>query len=243
MPAFEFFEAAPLTDPGATVSFFAPGSGAVTAPLAPTGLPVTPGADSMAPGGFSVPAVGNAGWGYGLTDYLKLGGAALGALGGLGSIIGQVVSFFREAPEARSARHMAEQAMRISTQLYPRLVNVPGLSWIAPYTQDLGPQTYAPFPSTERLTQYYLARNWNLPTGVAKAMMAQAASQYRAAVPQRLSGRALAQSLVGTPEALAKAGVGTLAVKWEQRRRQMEKAAELAAWNLWRAQQIRELIG
>jgi hypothetical protein len=168
-------------------------------------------------------------------------GASIGA--DLVSAIYGLYQSQKESPQSRAARHIFERAKPESERLLSQLFYNPAAQGTRiPYSQDF--LQHAPLQSFRNLYDYYLGREYGLPTSVASSLRAQAAQPLR--VPRATPGASAAQVRAETqvnPQALSQAAVGRASVPVAGELDKLKNQGQLAAFNLWRAQQVGGLIG
>ena len=176
------------------------------------------------------------------------GQAASGLAGGIGGLIMSM----RESPESRSARHIWEQAKpgaeRLLSQLYYNPVTMQGPGYFSGKTMPWGTMTehqWAPSKAMGNLFSAYLGRQYGMPTSVGRAMSAQAQAPIRMGdlSGARTSSAWRKAGQTGGPQDFAQAAMGRLAPEGIRQMDIMKGAAELSAFNLWRAQKLGQMIG
>jgi len=176
------------------------------------------------------------------------GQAASGLAGGIGGLL----MAMRENPESRSARHIWERAKpgaeRLLSQLYYNPVTMQGPGFFGGKTMPFGTMTehqWAPSTSMGNLFSAYLTRQYGLPTAVGRAMSAQAQAPIRMGdlTGARTSSAWRTAGQTGSPQGFTQAAMGRLAPEGIRSMDIMKGAAELSAFNLWRAQKLGQLVG
>jgi len=180
------------------------------------------------------------GWAAGL-------GAAGNIIGGIGSLAGSIMGIIqanRESPGSQAARHIWERAREPVGDLLMNTFYTPALEgWRPPYTttQTL---SYAPRDSMKAVYSNFLNRQYGLPESVGQSMIAQNLQPLRMAdFRGAVSANQVGAGARVDPQAIARAGLGLGGVKAAQQTNILKGAGQLSAFNLWRAQQLGQLIG
>lgn len=200
--------------------------GAVPQSMSQAGYSFTP---SPAPGGGISGAMGGV-------------GSLIQSLGGLGGSIAGLIQSTRESGASQSARHIWERAREPAGELLNNLFYNPAIQGKrVPYTNQT--LNYAPRSAMKAVYAGFLNRQYGLPENIGRAMVAQSlqplsVGQFRGLRP----GSARVASKID-PGALAQAGLAQGAVTAGRQASLLKGAGQLSAFNLWRAQQLGELIG
>ncbi len=170
------------------------------------------------------------------------GQMAQGAGGIATSIVG-IMNMGRESPASKLARHRWESMRQPAADLLSQLYNAPGAQGqMIPYTGSA--YRYAPSQSMQNLYAGYLNRQYGLSRGTAQSMTAQALKPI--ALGQLRGGTSSAAAYGGSrinAQALANAAMGTQQAGVMRSQDYLQNAGKLAAYNLWRAQQLGQTIG
>lgn len=175
-------------------------------------------------------------------------GAAAGAAGGItSSIVGTIWALtegMKETSESRRKRHIWEGALPDANRLLQSLYSNPAAEGYGlPYSGGEH-YKYAPAQSMQDLYSNYLNREYGLPENVASTMRAQALKPIRLpSLPSRATPAQVRKATTLDPQALAGSALGRKAPDIQRDLGFMKNQGQLAAFNLWRAQQLGQIIG
>lgn len=115
---------------------------------------------------------------------------------------------------------------------------------VNPYNQYEGSYKYAPTKAMQSLYSNYLNRQYGLSSDVAGSMVAQSLAPVRIGQLRGTIGSAAASKLTqGDASAIANAGMGVQNPEALRAQNYLQDSTKLAAFNLWRAQQLGSTIG
>ena len=183
---------------------------------------------------------GSSGWG----NYAAIGQAA----GDLSTSIYALMQGLRESPQSQAARHVWGANKGAAERLLPQLFYNPvAEGYQYPYSNPEDPNSYykwAPSNAMQSLYSSYLGRQYGLPESVGRSMAAQAMAPIRLQDlgKARTSGQ-LRQATQVSPMDFASAAMGAQTPEALRRLDIMKGAAKTSAFNLWRAQKLREIVG
>jgi hypothetical protein len=162
----------------------------------------------------------------------------------LASSIYALTQGMKESAASRRSRHIYERAKPEAERLLSGLYYNPAAEGFRiPYSNNEF-YKYAPLDSMRNLYSYYLGREYGLPESVAASMGAQAIDPIRVPrPPARGSSAAVREATAINPQALAQAGFNQQQVGTVGTLDRLKNQGQLAAFNLWRAQQLGEIIG
>ena len=162
----------------------------------------------------------------------------------IGTGIMGIISMMKESAQSRSARHAWENMQQPAANLFGQLYNNPSAQGVAiPYGKG-STYNWAPTQATQNLYANYLNRQYGMSRGTAQAMTAQALKPV--ALNQLRGGASSAAAYGGSrinAQALANAAMGTQQAGVMRSQNYLQNAGKLAAYNLWRAQQLGQTIG
>ncbi len=185
-------------------------------------------------------------------------GAAPGvanALGGMAGLAGTLTSLIyggRQSQQQHMAQRQWERLREPVGEFYKQTFYNPVMEgYLTPYGAWTPQESYAwaPSESLQRLYQTYLNRSWGMPESVAQARVSQAFQPTQTPrIPETVTSPAAVGSYLGgqtyqSPEVLAQAMLGSRLPDIERNLDYLRGAAELAAFNLQRAQLLPQLIG
>lgn len=171
------------------------------------------------------------------------GNMAQGAGGIATSIVG-IMNMGRESPSSQLARHRWESMRDPAAELLSQLFYNPAAEkQRIPYGGN-AQYKWAPTQATQNLYANYLNRQYGMSRGVAQSMTAQALQPIAL---NRLKGGVSSAAAYGgsriNAQALANAAMGTQQAGVMRSQDYLQNAGKLAAYNLWRAQQLGQTIG
>lgn len=188
--------------------------------------------------------------GGGLGGILGPIGLGLSAAGSLTNLITGLIMSGRQSQQSHMDQRRWERMRAPVGEAYRSTFYVPGLNPYAPYG-DWGKDAYqwAPNQAMEQMYSNYLNRTYGVPTNVAQAQVSQALQPTRIGrLPNQAQSPMALQSTLGQsqsyqPGVAAQSMLGTKVPALTSQLDYLKNAAELSAFNLWRAQQLPHLIG
>jgi len=179
-------------------------------------------------------------------------GAALGGIGSLATGITGLIGMGRQSEASKMSQQRWENVREPVGNMYRQLYYNPVLEGtFAPYGSWSQNENYAwaPTQSMRNLYSSYLNRSYGLPESIARAQSSQALGPIRMGnIPSTLRtpaqvGAGLAQQPGNQPQQLASSMLESRSPEIERQLDYLKSAAELAGFNLWRAQYLPQLIG
>ena len=190
---------------------------------------------------------------YGMGAVGTAGTMALGALpflGGASQMLAPLLSLMgsSESQQSRAQRHTWEGSMPSVEKTFSQIFNAPWAEGhIAPYGNRGGSTrySYAPTEATKALYENYLGREYGLSQNQSRAMMAEALGPLRInSLPQGMNTPAQAgRATTLDPKAMAQAVLGAQQPNYLSQKDKLTSAAQIAGYNLWKAQKLGDLIG
>jgi hypothetical protein len=170
--------------------------------------------------------------------------AFIGAGTDLASSIYGLTQGLKESPESRRARHIWERARPEAERLLAQLfVNPAAEGSFIPYSNNVLFGA-APTQSMSDIYSHYLGRQYGLPSNVASSLRAQALDPVKLpSLPVQATPAQVRRQTALDPRALAGASVGTQLPGIAGGLQKLKSQGQLAAFNLWRAQQLGQIIG
>ncbi len=193
-------------------------------------------------------------------------GGFLGTLGGIGGVLGPIGSALGGLTSAATGiyglvmggrRSQAEKMSQSRWELtQPTAGRLFQSTFYAPQAEGLMPPYprgeqyhWAPSQAMRNVYASFLNRQYQMPQSVARAQAAQALSPLQfGRVPQQMISPAqihgtLTQSQAFNPQTVAQSYLAKHVPEVQNRFSQLQAAAELAQFNLWRAQMLPYLLG
>lgn len=180
-------------------------------------------------------------------DFLSGLGAAGQGLSGLSSITNTIMgltSMGRMSPQQHDTWRQFERMQEPVGQYYQQLFYNPMMQeGLAPYSGVA--YRWAPTEATKQIYSSYLNRQYGLPTNIAAGMRSQAMQPFKmGSLPGGMTAPAMVnKGLQNDPGQLAQAMLNRESVEPMRQQDYLQGAGELAAYNLWRMQQLPSLIG
>ena len=175
-----------------------------------------------------------------------LGGVGMGMQGasGLAQTIMGLIQMGKPSTSEHMAQRQFERMQEPVGQYYQQLFFNPMMQeGVAPYSGVA--YRWAPTEATKQIYSSYLNRQYGVPESIASGMRSQAMQPFRmgslAGAPATPAG--LSAAMRQDPGQLAQAMLNTQAPDVMRQQDYLTGAGQLAAYNLWRMQQLPQLIG
>lgn len=174
-------------------------------------------------------------------------GGLLGGLGSIGGTIGGLINAGKASPQMKFEKGQWERMREPAVRSFSNLFYTPSIAGQrAPYSQNSGqPYSWAPSPALQNLYSYYLGRQYGLPESIARAQSAQAMGPVRLPNIGEISTAGQAAKATAAPPAsqLAEALLNSRAPAVNRQLDLLKSATDIAAFNLYRAQLLPQMIG